>query len=760
MDVAALGLRVDSRDVQRGSIALDRLSQSSKKAETAARGVSGASRRAATEIVRGNERARTSVTGLTAAFAGLRSQLLLVGGATAAALGGAGLIRAADSFTTLGNSLRVAGVEAQEFERVQGRLFAAANQNGVAIEALGSLYSRATLSSDELGASQADLLRFTDGVTAALRVQGGPASAASGALLQLSQSLGAGTVRAEEFNSILEGALPIAQAAARGLDAAGGSVAKLRTMVVAGEVSSQAFFEALLEGFEETERQAQSATLTIGQSLTSLNNSFVRLVGSLDSGLGASSGLASAIQTLASGLDFVGRNAETVGDIAQVVGATLLTAFGPLILGAVRSMTIAVGTGLVSAFTALGAVIAANPIGALATAIVAVTTAVFTFRDELSRIFGVDITGAAEGAANFIIGSFVGAFNSILAVWDKLPAAIGDLVLQAAQSVADGVVTMIREALVLINSMIAKINGELSGIGVAIPFAPNPTSVGRANIENPFAGSASDVSGAISAEMTRALGQNYFGQDTSQGVAATTNATATAAQKLSSANDNAAESASRLAKSLEDAARAGRSTKEQWRDIAGGIAGDLRTALADGENFFRSLQGTASKALDTIADKLLNEVLDAMFQVNKGAGSLFGNGGVGGIFGAIGSIFGGLFADGAAFNRGSVVPFASGGIVGGPTSFAMSGGRTGLMGEAGPEAIMPLRRGPDGKLGVAGGGGRAEVIIRLDPSLRAEMQGDMEGVAVRVVRGGLSEYDRKVAPRTVSRVRDDPRRRG
>jgi lambda family phage tail tape measure protein len=63
----------------------------------------------------------------------------------------------------------------------------------------------------------------------------------------------------------------------------------------------------------------------------------------------------------------------------------------------------------------------------------------------------------------------------------------------------------------------------------------------------------------------------------------------------------------------------------------------------------------------------------------------------------------GRFAMGAAFQGGEVVPFASGGVVTSPTMFPMSRGRTGLMGEAGPEAIVPLKRGRDGRLGVAGG---------------------------------------------------------
>lgn len=73
-------------------------------------------------------------------------------------------------------------------------------------------------------------------------------------------------------------------------------------------------------------------------------------------------------------------------------------------------------------------------------------------------------------------------------------------------------------------------------------------------------------------------------------------------------------------------------------------------------------------------------------------------------------------ADGNAFRAGRVIPFARGGVVTGPTLFPMAGNQTGLMGEAGPEAIMPLRRGPDGKLGVeaAGVGGSSTVVQIID----------------------------------------------
>ena len=58
------------------------------------------------------------------------------------------------------------------------------------------------------------------------------------------------------------------------------------------------------------------------------------------------------------------------------------------------------------------------------------------------------------------------------------------------------------------------------------------------------------------------------------------------------------------------------------------------------------------------------------------------------------------FAKGGVIQNALPVPFASGGVIASPVTFPLAGGRTGLAGEAGPEAIMPLARGPDGKLGV------------------------------------------------------------
>mgnify|MGYP001106907605 FL=1 len=80
------------------------------------------------------------------------------------------------------------------------------------------------------------------------------------------------------------------------------------------------------------------------------------------------------------------------------------------------------------------------------------------------------------------------------------------------------------------------------------------------------------------------------------------------------------------------------------------------------------------------------------------------------------SLFSGLFGSGApslTAATGAIKPFAAGGVIGTPTYFPMIGGGVGLAGEAGPEAIMPLARGPDGRLGVRGGDGGAAAVVNV-----------------------------------------------
>lgn len=256
----------------------------------------------------------------SAVFAGV--QRAWVGAfAGAAALRGAQQL--IDASTRIENGLKVAGLAGEELESVYDSLFASAQRNAAPIEALTELYGRAALVQRELGVSTEELLGFTDNIAVALRVSGKSAAESSGALLQLSQALGSGIVRAEEFNSILEGALPIAQAAAAGLEEAGGSVAKLRSLVVDGKVSSEAFFRAFEAGSVILTEKVANAELTVSQQFIRLQNVLIDTAGKFSDATGASDLMGAAIGRLASDIEGFGRfldeHGETVRSFFQII---------------------------------------------------------------------------------------------------------------------------------------------------------------------------------------------------------------------------------------------------------------------------------------------------------------------------------------------------------------------------------------------------------------------------------------------------------
>lgn len=136
-----------------------------------------------------------------------------------------------------------------------------------------------------------------------------------------------------------------------------------------------------------------------------------------------------------------------------------------------------------------------------------------------------------------------------------------------------------------------------------------------------------------------------------------------------------------------------------------------------------------SDALRTVAQSMINATYSAAVRpVTDHFGSLLAQG----IGGFANGLFG--FEKGGSFAQGRVRPFADGGVVSGPVLFPMRGG-TGLMGEAGPEAIMPLARGPDGKLGVqARGGGNITVVMNIKTPDVQGFQRSQSQIAARMAR--------------------------
>ena len=147
---------------------------------------------------------------------------------------------------------------------------------------------------------------------------------------------------------------------------------------------------------------------------------------------------------------------------------------------------------------------------------------------------------------------------------------------------------------------------------------------------------------------------------------------------------------------------------------ANGFARAMTTAFASSVSGGRQFDDV----LKTLALRLSDTALrTALAPITRGLAS--------GISQLFSGLFGGAGAGAVAAAGGAIKPFAAGGMIGTPTYFPLSSGGLGLAGEAGPEAIMPLSRGADGRLGIAtiDRGGAGQVIVNISTPDAASFRG-------------------------------------
>jgi hypothetical protein len=152
---------------------------------------------------------------------------------------------------------------------------------------------------------------------------------------------------------------------------------------------------------------------------------------------------------------------------------------------------------------------------------------------------------------------------------------------------------------------------------------------------------------------------------------------------------------------LSELENAQRRNSDAARELGLTFSSAFEDAIIRGEKLSKVLQGLLQDIARIIARKTITEPLGNWFSASLSSSD--SSTWLGALFRLIGS------AGGNVFDRTGLVPFARGGIVTRPTVFPFAAG-VGLMGEAGPEAIMPLRRTPDGRLGVEAMGGRGTVV--------------------------------------------------
>ena len=181
------------------------------------------------------------------------------------------------------------------------------------------------------------------------------------------------------------------------------------------------------------------------------------------------------------------------------------------------------------------------------------------------------------------------------------------------------------------------------------------------------------------------------------------------------------------------------------RDTVGGFFSDFRQGLQNGEGIWRSFANAATTALDRIVDKLMNDVLDAIFQVNNAGAGGSGGGFLGKLLGIGVSAIGGV----SGFNGTGTVGPGTGGLY--AKGGAIPSGGWGIVGEAGPEIVTGPARvfsNADSRRMMSGGGTVLNFTSNIDARGSTMTAGEFRGIA-------RQEAQRSIAALQNAR-RDDP----
>ncbi|MHA8001921.1 tape measure protein [Acinetobacter baumannii] len=287
-------------------------------------------------IERKGDFATKSMDGLSVAtrqLAGHMAGLLTVGSA----------ISKMDTYTGLQNRLKLVTNNQVELNKATEDTFRIAQKTYSAWDSVLQVYQRFSDNAKTLNLTMDDTARLTETVSKAVAISGASAEAADAALVQFGQALASGTLRGEELNSVMEQTPALAKAIAQGMGITVGelrsvrgeelnsvmeqtpalakaiaqgmgiTVGELRSVAAEGKITSQEIVKALKNVQDEVDALFAKTDITIGQSLTLLNNEITKFVGEAGKGSGAAQALSGSIQLLANNLNLIADSAFAIG---------------------------------------------------------------------------------------------------------------------------------------------------------------------------------------------------------------------------------------------------------------------------------------------------------------------------------------------------------------------------------------------------------------------------------------------------------------
>ena len=218
-------------------------------------------------------------------------------------------------------------------------------------DAVAMLYTRLSLATEHLGATQRDVADATQTVANTFIIAGSHAQEANNSARQLAQGLASGALRGDELRSVMENNTILTKMLADGLNM---TIGELREFGHAGKLTAETVMPILIKGTRQTNEEIMKMPMTLGQAGVALKNNFQFMIGD--------------VQKTTQGF-------SKIADMVKFVAVNLDALLIPAIMGAAYAMKV------------LGVAIMANPLGLLLTGFTAIIMAAYIFRQEIYNDF-------------------------------------------------------------------------------------------------------------------------------------------------------------------------------------------------------------------------------------------------------------------------------------------------------------------------------------------------------------------------------------
>lgn len=249
----------------------------------------------------------------------LQTNINRVAGAIAASLvvdWGKAFLVAADNMSQLNARIeRLTGSAATASQTMQN-LMRISSATGGSLQDTAKLWETLSTALRDTGATNGQIIQLTETLQKIGRIGGSSTEEMANALRQFGQSISSGTVRAEEFNSILEQMPELARQIAAGM---GVSIGELRQLMLDGKLTAEDALNAIQKQTGSVNAEFEKLPRTLSQANTALTNSFLSMIDSVNQATGASNGLVAVIDSMTAALDrLVGKAASADAQISDL----------------------------------------------------------------------------------------------------------------------------------------------------------------------------------------------------------------------------------------------------------------------------------------------------------------------------------------------------------------------------------------------------------------------------------------------------------